>query len=82
MLLVLLVLGVARPMLFRMTWRRRRWQIPWEWTEERHPRHGRPDGLTQAQYDMLANTPENPLLGDDLAGIVDETGNWAPRSSV
>ena len=33
-------------------------QIPWKWVEARHPRYNRDDGLTQAQYDLLADTPE------------------------
>ena len=34
-------------------------QIPWKWVEARHPKHGRADSLTQEQYDLLADTPEN-----------------------
>ena len=37
--------------------------MPWGWAEARHPRHGRVDGLTQAQYDILADAPENAPAG-------------------
>ena len=34
-----------------------------QWCEAHHPRHGRPDCLTQEQYDLLADTPENMAMG-------------------